>query len=67
MIELEKMGNFWTIKSIGMHPKEVEYNLDLLALLWWSPDYEDQSYEMRIAHYKHIDDLIKRLKITGKN
>lgn len=62
-----KDGKFLNYKIYrNASKREVEYNLDLLALLWWSPDYEDQSYEMRIAHYKHIDDLIKRLKITGK-
>lgn len=62
-----KDGRFLTRKIYrDASKREVEYNLDLLELLWWSPDHEDQSYEIHIAHHKHIDDLIKRLKSTGK-
>lgn len=47
--------------------REVEYNLDLLKLLSYKPDYNDQNYDIDIeSHNKQLDDLIKRLKTPGK-
>ncbi len=47
--------------------REVEYNLELLTLLWYIPDYSDQKYDMNIEpHNSAIDDLVKRLKTSSK-
>ena len=47
-----KDGKFLNYKIYrNASKREVEYNLDLLTLLWWSPDYDDQTYDMNIPDY----------------
>ncbi len=47
--------------------REVEYNLDILTLLWGTPDYDDQSYDMHIPdHVPARDKKIYDMKSTAK-